>query len=136
MTTDPRRALARLPVGARADLLRVLTGPSHVRADVIGQFFQRPNGREMAEVLIDLEEKKRKRVVPRETTRKEIAAERVDVVLCAKGLRGPRSLERYQEADKARVARWLAAHAETVRGRARKMAATPGPKPRAPRSSK
>lgn len=69
-----------------------------------------------------------------------IPAERVDVVLCAKGLRGPKSLERYQEADKARMARWLAAHAETVRGSARKMAATPGPKapakPRARRSSK
>jgi hypothetical protein len=44
-----------MSVGARADLLRVLTAPSDVRADVIRQFHERPNGRGMAEVLIDLE---------------------------------------------------------------------------------
>ncbi len=64
-----------------------------------------------------------------------IPPERVDVVLCAKALRGPKALERYQEGDKAKVAGWLAAHAETVRGSARKMAATPGPKTK-PRTAK
>jgi hypothetical protein len=39
----------------RAELLAVLTAPSRVRADVIRQFFERPDGREMAETLMDLE---------------------------------------------------------------------------------
>ena len=53
---DYARRLRRIPPGARADLLRVLESDSRVRADVIRQFHERPGGREMAEVLIDLEE--------------------------------------------------------------------------------
>ncbi len=47
-------ALLRLPPGARADLLRVLTSPSNVRADVIRQFYERGD-EGMVEVLSDLE---------------------------------------------------------------------------------
>jgi ACT domain-containing protein len=43
-----------LPPGARADLLRVLTSPSHVRADVIRQFHERGD-EGMVEVLVELE---------------------------------------------------------------------------------
>ena len=50
------RKLRRLPPGARADLLRVLTSTSCVRADIIRQFYDQPEGKEMAEVLMDLEE--------------------------------------------------------------------------------
>lgn len=56
MTADAHQALARLPAGARADLLRVLTSPSNVRAHVIRQFYERPGGRDMAELLMDLEQ--------------------------------------------------------------------------------
>jgi hypothetical protein len=42
--------------GARAELLRVLTSPPRVRADVIRQFYERPGGKEMAALLMDLEE--------------------------------------------------------------------------------
>jgi hypothetical protein len=49
------RKLRRVPSGARTDLLRVLTSPSNTRADVIRQFYERPAGQEMAEVLIELE---------------------------------------------------------------------------------
>jgi hypothetical protein len=49
------RRLRKLPPGARADLLRVLTSRSNVRADVIRQFHERPGGKDMAEVLMDLE---------------------------------------------------------------------------------
>ncbi len=46
----------RLPVGARADLLRVLTSPSNVRADVIRQLHERgEDGPPMFEVLSELE---------------------------------------------------------------------------------
>jgi hypothetical protein len=48
------RRLQRLPVGARRDLLRVLTSPSDVRADVIRQFHERGDDG-MVEVLSDLE---------------------------------------------------------------------------------
>jgi len=41
---------------ARRDLLRVLTSPSEVRADVIRQLHERPVGQEMADLLIFLEE--------------------------------------------------------------------------------
>lgn len=51
---DPARRLRRLPPGARADLLRVLTSPSNVRADVIRQFHERGHAG-MVEVLIELE---------------------------------------------------------------------------------
>jgi len=51
--TDPARRLGRLPLGARMDLLRVLTSPSNVRSDVIRQFHDR--GLDLAEVLMDLE---------------------------------------------------------------------------------
>ena len=45
-----------LSAGARAELLRVLTSPPEVRAHVIRQFFERPSGSGMGDVLIDLEE--------------------------------------------------------------------------------
>jgi hypothetical protein len=40
---------------ARRDLLRILTSPSEVRADVIRQLHERPDGEEMADRLIFLE---------------------------------------------------------------------------------
>lgn len=46
--------LDRLPIGARRDLLRVLTSPSNVRADVIRQFHEGGDDR-MVEVLVELE---------------------------------------------------------------------------------
>jgi hypothetical protein len=39
----------------RADLLRVLTSPTRVRADVIRQMYARDDTRDLAEVLMDLE---------------------------------------------------------------------------------
>jgi len=50
----PDKRLRRLPPGARADLLRILTSPSHVRADVIRQFHERGDDR-MVEVMSDME---------------------------------------------------------------------------------
>jgi len=47
--------LQRLEPGVRRELLRVLTAPDDVRADVIRQFYQRTGGEELAEVLMDLE---------------------------------------------------------------------------------
>lgn len=46
--------LLRLPPSARADLLRVLTSPSDVRADVIRQFHERGEDG-MVEALVELE---------------------------------------------------------------------------------
>ena len=51
---DLIRRLRQFPAGARADLLRVLTSPSNVRADVIRQFHERGEDG-MVEVLSDLE---------------------------------------------------------------------------------
>ncbi len=51
---DPTRRLRRLPASVRADLLRVLTSPSHVRADVIRQFHERRDEK-MVDLLSDLE---------------------------------------------------------------------------------
>jgi hypothetical protein len=51
---NPDKRFRRLPAGARADLLRVLTSPSNVRADVIRQFHARGDAG-MVEVLSDLE---------------------------------------------------------------------------------
>jgi hypothetical protein len=51
-----RDLLMGLGPGVQRDLLRVLTSPSHVRADVIRQFYERPDKRGWAEALIDLEE--------------------------------------------------------------------------------
>lgn len=51
---NPVRRLRRLPPGARRDLLRVLTSPSNVRADVIRQFHERGD-EGMVETLSDLE---------------------------------------------------------------------------------
>ncbi len=51
---DRSAGLGRLPAGARADLLRVLTSPSNVRADVIRQFHERGD-QGMVEVLVELE---------------------------------------------------------------------------------
>jgi hypothetical protein len=42
--------------GARRELLMVLTSPSHVRADLIGQCFRRAGATHLGELLIDLEE--------------------------------------------------------------------------------
>jgi hypothetical protein len=51
---DFQNRLRRLPAGARADLLRVLTSPSNVRADVIRQFYDRGD-EGMVAVLVELE---------------------------------------------------------------------------------
>jgi hypothetical protein len=48
------RSLRKLPVGVRADLLRVLTSSARVRADVIRQMYARDDTRDLAEVLMDL----------------------------------------------------------------------------------
>jgi hypothetical protein len=50
------RRLRRVPPAARADLLRLLESDDRVRADVIRQFYERPGGQAMAEVLMDLEQ--------------------------------------------------------------------------------
>jgi hypothetical protein len=52
---SPEQALHDLPPAIRRDLLRVLSAPENVRADAIRQFFERPDGRSLAETLIDLE---------------------------------------------------------------------------------
>ena len=49
-----RRSLGDLPIGVRADLLRVLKSPSNVRADVTRQFHERGEDG-MVEVLTELE---------------------------------------------------------------------------------
>jgi hypothetical protein len=41
---------------ARRDLLRVLTSPSEVRAGVIRQVHERPDGQELADLLVFVEE--------------------------------------------------------------------------------
>ena len=48
------RKLERLPAGARRELLRVLLAESDVRADLIRQFYEREDTRNLAEVLMDL----------------------------------------------------------------------------------
>ena len=53
---DAARLADALGPAARRDLLRVLTSPSQVRADVIRQLHERPDGQEMADLLIFLEE--------------------------------------------------------------------------------
>jgi hypothetical protein len=53
---DAARLADALGPAARRDLLRVLTSPSDVRADVIRQLHKRPDGQEMADLLIFLEE--------------------------------------------------------------------------------
>ena len=53
---DAARIADALGPAARRDLLRVLTSPSEVRADVIRQLHERPDGQEMADLLIFLEE--------------------------------------------------------------------------------
>jgi ACT domain-containing protein len=54
MESPALRKLRRLPPGVRRDLLRVLTSPSNVRADVIRQFHERGEAG-MVEVLVELE---------------------------------------------------------------------------------
>ena len=49
------RHLARLSPGARQELLQVLSSPSHVRANLIRQMYERPDTQGLAEVLMDLE---------------------------------------------------------------------------------
>jgi hypothetical protein len=51
---DPTRRIRRLPLAARADLLRVLTSPSNVRPDVIRQFHERGSDG-MVEMLTEFE---------------------------------------------------------------------------------
>jgi hypothetical protein len=53
-SVNPDNRFRRLSPGARADLLRVLTSRSNVRADVIRQFHERGDA-SMVEVLSDLE---------------------------------------------------------------------------------
>jgi hypothetical protein len=53
---DAARLADALGPAARRDLLRVLTSPSDVRADFIRQLHQRPDGQEMADLLIFLEQ--------------------------------------------------------------------------------
>jgi hypothetical protein len=53
---DAARLANGLGPAARRDLLRVLTSPSEVRADVIKELHERPDGQEMADLLIFLEE--------------------------------------------------------------------------------
>jgi hypothetical protein len=53
---DAARLADALGPAARRDLLRVLTSPSEVRADVIRQLHKRPDGQEMVDLLIFLEE--------------------------------------------------------------------------------
>jgi len=53
---DAARLADALGPSARRDLLRVLTSPSEVRADVIRQLHERHDGQEMADLLIFLEE--------------------------------------------------------------------------------
>jgi hypothetical protein len=54
-SVQPCSGLKRVPAGARRDLLRVLTEGSHVRADLIRQFYEREETRNLADVLMDLE---------------------------------------------------------------------------------
>jgi hypothetical protein len=49
---DAARLADALGPAARRDLLRVLTSPSEVRADVIRQLHERPDRQEMADFLI------------------------------------------------------------------------------------
>jgi hypothetical protein len=51
---DPPHLLRGLPAGARRDLLRVLTSPSNVRADVVRQFHERGDEGKV-EILAELE---------------------------------------------------------------------------------
>jgi hypothetical protein len=53
---DAARIAEALGPAARRDLHRVLTSPSEARADVIRQLHERPDGQEMADLLIFLEE--------------------------------------------------------------------------------
>jgi hypothetical protein len=53
---DAARLADALGPAARRDLLRVLTSSSAVRADVIRQLHERPDGQEMVDLLIFLEE--------------------------------------------------------------------------------
>ncbi|HEV8622019.1 MAG TPA: hypothetical protein VGR33_03910 [Actinomycetota bacterium] len=53
---DPARKLRQLRAGVRRDLLKVLIAPADVRADAIRQLYAREDRRDLAEVLMDLEE--------------------------------------------------------------------------------
>jgi hypothetical protein len=50
------RRLSALAPEVRREMLFLLTREPEVRADAIRQFYERPEGRELAEVLIDLEQ--------------------------------------------------------------------------------
>jgi hypothetical protein len=47
------RKVSNLNLAVRRDLLRVLSSPSDVRADLIRQMHERPDTRDLAEVLVD-----------------------------------------------------------------------------------
>jgi hypothetical protein len=55
LSPETIRQVSRLSVGARSDLLRILRAPSDVRANAIRQFYERPTGAGIADVLIGLE---------------------------------------------------------------------------------
>ena len=54
--TRLRMALEQFTPGARADLLRALTSPPDERAGRIRRCFERPDTRDLGEMLIDMEE--------------------------------------------------------------------------------
>jgi hypothetical protein len=52
-------AVLAYPPRTRKALLRVIMAPQDQRAEAIGRLYEQPNGREAAELLIDLEEDRR-----------------------------------------------------------------------------
>lgn len=51
----PQDLIARMDPSARAELLELLTAPRAVRADAIKAYYDRPDGKPIAEALITLE---------------------------------------------------------------------------------
>lgn len=51
----PQDLIARMDLVARAELLELLTATRAVRADAIKAYYERDDGRQIAEVLITLE---------------------------------------------------------------------------------
>jgi hypothetical protein len=52
---DPLSRIAKLSIGIRRDLLRLLKAPPDIRADMIRQMHARTDTSGLAEVLMDLE---------------------------------------------------------------------------------
>ena len=73
-----RRRIARLRLGPRRELLRVLLLPDDVRADAIRQLYERPGTRDLAEVLMDLE------------AEPEVRVQVIEVLKASVGTRGGR----------------------------------------------